>query len=148
MLFRSDEKLSEVLALYLSRSAFGAINYSFDTGATIDFNILEKDVKVKPKGREVTAQIKMAVELLDVQFIKSDSVLTDADEIILQAASNLGKELAFRITQLFELSKEINIDFLGLQAKVYQSVGRTLEEDCLNTITFTPTVELEVKDMA
>lgn len=143
-----DEKLSEVLALYLSQSAFGAINYSFDTGATVDFNILEKDVKVKPKGREVEAQIKMSVELLDVQFIKSDSVLTDADEIILQAASNLGKELAFRITQLFELSKEINIDFLGLQAKVYQSVGRTLEEDCLNTITFTPTVELEVKDMA
>lgn len=141
-----DKKPSEVLALYISQSAYGAVNYVFEDGGTVDFSILEKSVETKAKGRNIEATIDLTVELLDVQFIPTDKVLTGADEVILQAAENLGKELSERLVELFELSKELNIDFLGLQAKAYQSVGRHLEDDCLKTLSFHPTVKLSVKE--
>ena len=141
-----DKEPSEVLALYISQSAYGAVNYTFEDGGTVDFSILEKSVDTKAKGRNIEATIELTVELLDVQFIESDKVLSGADEVILLAAENLGKELSERLVALFELSKELNIDFLGLQAKAYQSVGRNLEDDCLKTLSFNPTVKLSVKE--
>lgn len=143
-----EKELSEVLALYLSKSAYGAINYTFCGGGTVDFNIIEKNVDIGAKGRKIEAKVDVTVELLDVQFIKTDKVLTGADEVIKQAADDLGKELSDRLIALFELSKELNIDFLGLQAKAYQSVGRRLEEDCLSTLSFKPQVKLSVKETA
>lgn len=139
---------SEMLSLYLTKSTFGALDYHSENGETVEFRLLNKNVETKANGRKVTADLVFAVELLDVQFIDTDKVLTGADKQIREAAQKLAKELENTMKELFELSKELNIDFLGLQAKVYQSVGRKLEEDCLNTIEFTPHVTLEVKETA
>ncbi len=139
---------AETLSLYLANETFGAINYTSDKGERVEFRILNKNVDSKAKGRSITAEIELSVELLDVQFIDSDKVLTGADPEIREAANKLGKEIEQTLTQLFELSKELNIDFLGLQAKAYQSVGRHLEQDCLKTLSFSPKVSLTVKETA
>lgn len=143
-----EDDLSEILALYLSTTTFGALNYTSETGESVDFRLLDKDVKTYAKGRHVTVEIKLTADLLDVQFFDTDKVLTGADKPIKDAAKALSVKLENRLTKLYEKSKELNIDFLGLQAKVYQSVGRDLEEDCLSTISFMPKVEIEVKEAA
>lgn len=142
------DKQSEALALFLTKSTYGALNYQEENGETFEFRILNKKVDSKAKGRNIEATMELTVELLDVQFVDSDKVLTGADEIVIKAANKLAKELNQTLNDLFELSKQINIDFFGLQAKAYQSVGRTLEEDCLSTLTFNPTVTLQVKETA
>lgn len=143
-----DEDLSEILALYLSTEAYGSINHTAQSGESVEFHILDKEIKTSAKGRTISASIKLTVDLLDVQFFESDKVLTAADEEIKNAAKMLENELKERMLTLFELSKQTNIDFLGLQAKAYQSVGRKLEEDCLDTLNFIPSVKIEVKEAA
>lgn len=142
------DKQAEMLVLYLTKSTFGALAYESDKGECVEFRLLNKDVKTKANGRNVSAKIQLTVELLDVQFIDTDKVLTGADPQIREAADKLAREMEGTLIELFELSKEWNIDFLGLQTKAYQSVGRTLEEDCLGTLTFSPEVKLQVKETA
>lgn len=142
------DKQAEMLVLYLTKSTFGALAYESDKGECVEFRLLNKDVKTKANGRNVSAKIQLTVELLDVQFIDTDKVLTGADPQIREAADKLAREMEGTLIELFELSKEWNIDFLGLQTKAYQSVGRTLEEDCLSTLTFSPEVKLQVKETA
>lgn len=142
------DKQAEMLVLYLTKSTFGALAYESDKGECVEFRLLNKDVKTKANGRNVSAKIQLTVELLDVQFIDTDKVLTGADPQIREAADKLAREMEGTLNELFELSKEWNIDFLGLQTKAYQSVGRTLEEDCLSTLTFSPEVKLQVKETA
>ncbi len=143
-----EEDLSEILAIYLSGVSFGSVNYAAETGETVEFRILDKDVSSSAKGRNVKIEIELTVDMLDVQFIETDEVLTGASEQIKKAAEGLAKQLEERMRKLYELSKEYNIDFLNLQSKVYQSVGRDLEENCLGTIAFEPTVKIEVKEAA
>lgn len=142
------DKQAEMLVLYLTKSTFGALAYESDKGECVEFRLLNKDVKTKANGRNVSAKIQLTVELLDVQFIDTDKVLTGADPQIREAADKLAREMEGTLNELFELSKEWNIDFLGLQTKAYQSVGRTLEEDCLSTLSFSPEVKLQVKETA
>lgn len=139
---------AETLSLYLTKSTYGALDYESPEGERVEFRILNKSVDSKAKGRKVSAEIELVVELLDVQFIDTDKVLTGADKQIRDAADALAKKIESTLKDLFEISKEWNIDFLGLQAKAYQSVGRKLEEDCLNTLSFEPTVTLKVKETA
>ncbi len=140
--------LAEALSLFLTSETYGALNYKSKNGETVEFRILNKDVECKANGRSVSAKMELTVELLDVQFVQSDDILTGADEIIKNAADALAQKLTQSLTQLYELSKSMQIDFLGLQAKAYQSVGRTLERNCLDTLSFTPEVTLRVKETA
>ncbi|MCM1306137.1 MAG: Ger(x)C family spore germination C-terminal domain-containing protein [Bacteroides sp.] len=142
------DALAEALSLYLTKSTFGSLNYVGENGERVEFRLLNKSVDSKAKGRKISAEMELVVELLDVQFVETDKVLTGADPQIRKAADELAKEIEGLLTKLFEISKEWNIDFLGLQAKAYQSVGRTLEEDCLNTLSFEPKVTLQVKETA
>jgi len=142
-----DEQ-SETLAIFLTQNTSGALDYCSENGETVEFRILDKDVKTKADGKNISAQMELSVELLDVQFINTDKVLTGADPQIKQAAAQLAKRLEKNLTELFEMSKKWNIDFLGLQAKAYQSVGRKLDENCLDTLSFSPSVKLQVKETA
>ena len=139
---------AETLSLYLTKSTYGALDYESENGERVEFRILNKNVDSKADGRKISAEMELVVELLDVQFIDTDKVLTGADEQIRKAASALAKQIQDTLVTLFEKSKEWNIDFLGLQAKAYQSVGRKLEENCLNTLSFEPKVPLQVKEPA
>ena len=141
-----ENDLAEILAIYLSEATYGSLNYLYESGETVEFRILDKQVSSKAKGRTVSAKIQLAVDLLDFQHIPADKPLTGADAFIKDTAKKLGEELSSKLVKLFELSKELNVDFLGLKAKAYQSVGRDLEEDCLATLTFVPTVTLSVKE--
>ncbi len=142
-----EGELSEILSIYLSETTYGSLNYTSEEGS-FEFRILKKDVKTTAKGRKVEAKLKLSVDLLDVQFISDDDILSGADSLIKKAAKELGAELTARMKKLHEISLECGIDFLGLQAKAYQSVGRSLEKDCLATLTFLPEVTLEVKEAA
>ena len=106
---------AETLSLFLTKSTFGALNYKSENGEKVEFRILNKNVDTKANGRNISAQMELVVELLDVQFIDTDKVLTGADKKIRDAADKLGKKIEDTLNTLFELSKEYNIDFLGLQ---------------------------------
>ncbi|MBQ3755056.1 MAG: hypothetical protein II867_02735, partial [Clostridia bacterium] len=143
-----DEKRSEILSIYLSSDATGTLNYTSQKGESIEFKVLSENVSLNAKGRTVYAKININVDLLDVQFVNTDKVLTGADEIVMSFAKALEKELETRLLSLFETSKQVGIDFLGLQDKAYRSVGRTLEENCLDTLTFVPAVKITVSESA
>ena len=143
-----DEKRSEILSIYLSSDATGTLNYTSQKSESIEFKVLSENVSLNAKGRTVYAKININVDLLDVQFVDTNRVLTGADELVISFAKALEKELEARLMSLFETSKQVGIDFLGLQAKAYQSVGRTLEENCLDTLTFIPTVKITVSESA
>ncbi len=143
-----EKDLSEILSIYLSSDVTGCLNYTSASGESIEFKVLSEDVKRKAKGRTVYADVEISVDLLDVQFVNANKMITGADEIVLSASKALGKDLEQRLLTLFALSKEYEIDFLGLQEKVYQSVGRSLEENCLSTLSFVPSVKIVVSETA
>ncbi len=143
-----DKKMAEMLALYYSEDVTGVLNYVDDDGGTMEFKILKKDVSIKPNGRQISADMKISLDLIDVQHVNEDSILTGADEIVKRYASALASELSALLEQMFELSKKNGIDFLSLQSKAYQSIGRHLEENCLDTLTFLPSVEISVEEAA
>lgn len=143
-----DGELSEILSIYLSETTYGSLNYTAPDGSSFEFRILDKSVKTSAKGRDITAKIDLKVDLLDYQFVDSDDILSGASELIKNAANALAKQLSERMSALAELSQKNDIDFLGLQAKAYQSVGRTLEENCLPTLKFSPEVKITVKEAA
>lgn len=74
MVFNHDKSeiltddLAETLALYLTDSSFGSLNRKSENGETVEFRLLNKNVDTSAKGRNITAEIELTVELLDVQF--------------------------------------------------------------------------------
>lgn len=143
-----DDDLSEILSIYLSNSTYGSLNYRAEDGSSFEFRILDKSVSSSAKGRKIFAEIELKVDLLDYQFVPEQNILTGASELIKKAADALADELCERMRKLHEASLSSGIDFLGLQAKAYQSVGRSLEKNCLDTLSFEPKVKLTVKEAA
>ena len=141
-----DKEYAEVLALFLGHGVTGTFNYTDKEGGSMEFKVLKKDVKLKADGRDVKAEINLSVDLSDVQNVKTDKVLSSADEVVKLYAQKLADEIKAKFEYLYEFSKKENIDFLNLQAKAYQSVGRMLERDCLSTISFTPIVKISVRE--
>lgn len=141
-----ENEYAEILALYHSHDVTGTLNYTAKDGGTIEFKILKKSVKIKAHGRKVVAEIKLSTDLADVQKIPTDEVVGTDNNIVKQYASALAKDIESRLYELYELSVIKNIDFLSLQSKAYQSIGRNLEEDCLFTLSFEPKVSVSVKE--
>ncbi len=139
-------KMAEALTLYASSDATGTLNYTADDGSSFEFRILDHSVSKSANGREIKCEIQLKVDLLDLQFVGTNTVLSGADKIVIDAAAALSKQLENCLEQLFALSLENDVDFLALEAKAYQSVGRTLEEDCLQTLTFSPKVAIQVQE--
>lgn len=137
---------SEILAIYLSHDVVGTLNYTSDDGESIEFKVLKKNVSIKADGTNVSATIELTADVSDVQHLKSDEILTSADEIVIRFADNLAKRCEQQLLDLFEISKQSGIDFLYLQEKAYQSQGRKYRDDCLNDISFTPNVSISVRE--
>ncbi len=143
-----ENKMAELLALYYSEDVTGVINYTDENGYTIEFKILKKQVDVKADGMSVTADMQMSVDLLDVQHVNDNEVMSGADPLVQQLADKLAQNMQDIFDEMFDLSKEQSIDFLGLQAKAYQSVGRTLPYDCLDEIDFEIKIDISVEEAA
>ncbi len=141
-----ENEYAEILALYHSHDVTGTLNYTAKDGGTIEFKILKKSVKIKAHGRKVVAEIKLSTDLADVQKIPTGEVIGTDNDIVKRFAATLANDIKKRLFELYELSVEKNIDFLSLQSKAYQSVGRNLEEDCLATLSFEPKVSINVKE--
>lgn len=141
-----DKEYAEVLALFLGHNVTGTFNYTDEDGGSMEFKVLKKEIKLKANGRDVTARIDLSVDLSDVQNVNTDKVLSSADDIVKRYAQKLADEIKAKFEYLYEFSKKENIDFLNLQTKAYQSVGRTLERNCLSTISFTPIVKISVRE--
>lgn len=141
-----ENEYAEILAIYHSHDVTGTLNYVASDGGSIEFKILKKNVKIKANRRHIVATVNLSADLADIQKIPSDKVITTADEIVKRYAAALAKDIEKRLVEMYELSKQINVDFLSLQTKAYQSIGHTLEENCLNTLTFTPKVTVSVRE--
>lgn len=139
---------SELLALFSSRDIVGTLNYTADDGGSMEFKILGKKIRIKAKGKSIFADMELSVDLSDVQHVNTNKVLSSADEIVKQYANLLAKQFEKQLTELFETSKQCGIDFLNLQDKAYQSVGRTLPENCLDELQFSAKVTIKVQETA
>lgn len=141
-----EKDYSEILAIYLSHDVVGTLNYTSQNGETIEFKVLKKSVSLKADGLNVTAKIQLTADVSDVQHVNSDEILTSADEIVIRFADNLARDCEKQLLDLFEISKQSDIDFLYLQEKVYQSQGRKYSDGCLDKINFRPQVEISVRE--
>lgn len=143
-----EGEYSELLALFISRDAVGTLNYTADDGGTMEFKILGKQVSLKANGTRLFASIKLFVDLSDVQHVPTDKVLSSADPVVKDYANRLAAQFEKRFVELYETSKSTGIDFLNLQDKAYQSVGRTLPENCLDELSFSASVTISVQETA
>lgn len=143
-----EGEYAELLALFSSRDIVGTLNYTTDDGGSMEFKILGKKIRIKANGKSIFADIELSVDLSDVQHVSTDKVLSSADEIVKQYANLLAKQFEKQLAELFETSKTDGIDFLNLQDKAYQSVGRTLPEDCLDELSFSAKVTIKVQETA
>ncbi len=139
---------SELLALFSSRDIVGTLNYTADDGGSMEFKILGKKIRIKAKGKSIFADMELSVDLSDVQHVNTNKVLSSADDIVKEYANKLAKQFEKQLLKLFETSKQCGIDFLNLQDKAYQSVGRTLPENCLADLQFSAKVTIKVKETA
>lgn len=139
---------SELLALFSSRDIVGTLNYTADDGGSMEFKILGKKIRIKAKGKSIFADMELSVDLSDVQHVNTNKVLSSADEIVKRYANLLAKQFEKQLTELFETSKQCGIDFLNLQDKAYQSVGRTLPENCLDELQFSAKMTIKVQETA
>ena len=139
---------SELLALFSSRDIVGTLNYTADDGGSMEFKILGKKIRIKAKGKSIFADMELSVDLSDVQHVNTNKVLSSADGIVKRYANLLAKQFEKQLTELFETSKQCGIDFLNLQDKAYQSVGRTLPENCLDELQFSAKVTIKVQETA
>lgn len=143
-----EGEYAELLALFSSRDIVGTLNYTTDDGGSMEFKILGKKIRIKANGKSIFADMELSVDLSDVQHVSTDKVLSSADEIVKQYANLLAKQFEKQLAELFETSKTDGIDFLNLQDKAYQSVGRTLPEDCLDELSFSAKVTIKVQETA
>lgn len=143
-----EGEYSELLALFISRDVVGTLNYTADDGGTMEFKILGKQVSLKANGTRLFASIKLFVDLSDVQHVTTDKVLSSADPVVKDYANRLAAQFEKRFVELYETSKSTGIDFLNLQDKAYQSVGRTLPENCLDELSFSASVTISVQETA
>lgn len=141
-----ERKYAEILAFYLSKDVTGTLNITDENGGTMEFKILKKDVNLKAHGRRLIADVDLSLDLSDVQHVNTDKVLDSASGIVRKFADLLEKDIEEKFYHLYQTSRDENIDFLNLQAKAYQSVGRSLEEDCLDTLSFEVNVTISVKE--
>lgn len=143
-----EGEYAELLALFSSRDLVGTINYTSQDGGSMEFKTLGKRVRIKADGMRIFADIQLSVDLSDVQHVNADKVLSSADDIVKEYANKLAKQFEKQLLELFETSKQCGIDFLNLQDKAYQSVGRTLPENCLDDLQFSAKVTIKVKETA
>ncbi len=143
-----EGEYSELLALFISRDVVGTLNYTADDGGTMEFKILGKQVSLKANGTCLFASIRLFVDLSDVQHVPTDKVLSSADPVVKDYANRLAAQFEKRFVELYETSKSTGIDFLNLQDKAYQSVGRTLPENCLDELSFSASVTISVQETA
>lgn len=143
-----EGEYSELLALFISKDVVGTLNYTADDGGTMEFKILGKQVSLKANGTRLFASIKLFVDLSDVQHVPTDKVLSSADPVVKDYANRLAAQFEKRFVELYETSKSTGIDFLNLQDKAYQSVGRTLPENCLDELSFSASVTISVQETA
>ncbi len=139
---------AELLALFASRDLVGTLNYTSQDGGSMEFKTLGKRVRIKADGMRIFADIQLSVDLSDVQHVNADNVLSSADDIVKEYANKLAKQFEKQLLELFETSKQCGIDFLNLQDKAYQSVGRTLPENCLADLQFSAKVTIKVQETA
>lgn len=143
-----EGEYSELLALFISKDVVGTLNYTADDGGTMEFKILGKQVSLKANGTHLFASIKLFVDLSDVQHVPTDKVLSSADPVVKDYANRLAAQFEKIFVELYETSKSTGIDFLNLQDKAYQSVGRTLPENCLDELSFSASVTISVQETA
>ncbi len=141
-----EREYAEILAFYLSKDVTGTLNITDEDDGTMEFKILKKDVKLKANDRHLVANVELSLDLSDVQHVDTDKVLDSASEIVRKFADLLEDDIEKKFYNLYDVSRAENIDFLNLQAKAYQSIGRDLEEDCLDTLSFEVNVKISVKE--
>lgn len=143
-----EERMAEMLALYYSQDVAGVLNYTAENGETVEYKILKKDVKLKADGMSVFLDMSITVDFLDVQNVDENEVMTSAEELIKKMASMMANKMRDTFIEMYNLSKDIGIDFLSLQAKAYQSVGRDMPNDCLDDISFYCKIDISVEEAA
>lgn len=141
-----ERRYAEILAFYLGKDVTGTLNIADENGGTMEFKILKKDVKLKADKKRLVAEVKLSLDLSDVQHVSTSDVLDSASDIVRKYADLLQEDIKERFAYLFDLSKQEDVDFLGLQSKAYQSIGRDMEDDCLSTLSFDAKVKITVRE--
>ncbi|MEG2540717.1 MAG: hypothetical protein RSB59_02955 [Clostridia bacterium] len=143
-----DEELSQVVAFYNSDASFGCIDVELETGECVEFKVLKNTKKSKVENMLVKTEIKLSVSYVETQNAKTNEVISSSADVVVKAGELLSQKLTKNLFKCYEFSVEKDIDFLELENLVYQKVGRTLEEHCLQSISFLPTVKVDIKENA
>ena len=140
-----DEDTAKAINLFFSDKVKNKLPVPTGNGV-IEFRIVSNSRSVKVEGMKIVAKIKMDVSFVEAQGFDTPYILNCNSPEILKGSKNLEKLLEKSLVDSFQLSKTCGIDFLGLENILYQSLGRTLEKDCLDKIVFEVDFDIEVTE--
>lgn len=121
------------------------VSFTLDfKGLPLTYELLQSECKIEYENKKATASLKASIAIKEVHSEKFSEYLLDPDfKIALKA--EIEKQLKEYMQNAFEVSKTNDVDFLMLKNKAYQREGLNFkDENFLNSITFSPSVDLKL----
>ncbi len=141
-----DESVAKSVNMFLSDKVKDKIPVRLPSGGVIEFRIIKISKSVKTEGMRVVAEMKMDVSFVEAQGFDTPYILNCNSKEILEARDLLEEQLEKALTNAYLISKELGIDFLGLENLVYRKIGHSLERSCLQKIDFNATYSVKVTE--
>ena len=143
--FVLEKDLAQAATMLVRSKVYGRLSPVLPTGEAAEFRVLDASPKLNADGMSVHAELKVSVSLLEVQNADGEKV-TPSSETVQRAAEEAARELENSLRACHALSLAHDADFLHLQNEVYKKTGYTMPTDCLDGITFSCSVTVEVKE--
>lgn len=143
--FVLEKDLAQAATMLVRSKVYGRLSPVLPTGEAAEFRVLDASPKLNADGMSVHAELKVSVSLLEVQNADGEKV-TPSSEAVQRAAEEAARELENSLLVCHALSLAHDADFLHLQNEVYKKTGYTMPTDCLDGITFSCSVTVEVKE--
>ncbi len=143
-----EENIAKAINMFLNDKVKDKLVATLPDVGIFEFGIIKTSKSVKVDGMKVFAEIEMTVSFVEAREVDSTKELNCDSPQVIDASKQLEKDLAKYLMDSFYISKETDIDFLGLENVVYQKAGHTLEKKCLDQIDFHATYTIKVTENA
>ena len=141
-----EEELAGAVNLFYTNQVKNKLPVKLENGGVLEFRIVDSSRSVKVDDGIINAEIKMSVSFVEAQGFDTPYILNCNSDEVLKARDILEKQLEIALTSAYNLSKEQNIDFLGLENILFQKYGLSLDKSMTDNVDFNVSFVIEVTE--
>ena len=141
-----EEELAGAVNLFYTNQVKNKLPVKLENGGVLEFRIVDSSRSVKVDDGIINAEIKMNVSFVEAQGLDTPYILNCNSDEVLKARDILEKQLKIALTSAYNLSKEQNIDFLGLENILFQKYGLSLDKAMTDNVDFNVSFVIEVTE--